>query len=80
MKAIEDTMYHVKWCNEYIDYYVENCDFDPLAALTETEDRDQAMFHLCIDYLYGIEQALEKAGSMFEAQRNSIVFKDRRTA
>lgn len=80
MKAIEDTLNHVKWCNEYIEAYVRNNEYDPFSTLTNTESKQQEMFHLCCDYLFGIEQALEKAGTMFEAQRNIIAFKDRRTA
>lgn len=76
----EKTEAHIKWCNEYIEYFRKKCDFDPLAALSDTESKEQALFHLCCDYLYGIEQALEKAGAMFEAQRNAIAFEDRRTA
>ena len=72
MPAIEKTMRHIKWCNEYINEYTKAHTFDPFAALTETESKEQAIFSLCCDYLHGIETALDKASDAFKAQRNII--------
>ena len=40
-------------------------------------DKKQEMFSLCINYLHGIESALFLSNRMFEAQRNSIAYKER---
>lgn len=68
---MEETINHIKWCNDYIEYFRTHYVFDPVA----NQDREQEMLRLCCDYLYGIETALTKANAMFEAERNSIVFK-----
>lgn len=80
MKALEEVQNHLKWCNDYIEHFTKTHEYNPFKALTEQESKEQEMFTLCCNYIYGIENSLDKVNKAFEAERNSIAFKDRRTA
>ena len=80
MKTIQDTISHIAWCNEYIEEYRKNHTFDPLAALSDTESKEQEMFTLCCNYIYGIENSLDKVNKAFIAERYGIANRERRTA
>lgn len=75
--VIRDMKSHIAWCNEYIAWYSANHTYDPFKALSEQESKEQEMFTLCINYLHGIESALFSSNRMFEAQRNSIAYRER---
>lgn len=77
---LEKTEAHIKWCNEYIEYFRKKCDFDPLAALSDTESKEQEMFTLCCNYIYGIENSLDKVNKAFIAERYGIAHRERETA
>ena len=80
MKALDEVQSHLKWCNEYIEYFRKNCEYNPLEALTEQESKEQEMFSLCCNYIYGIENSLDKVNKAFEAERYGIANRERETA
>lgn len=80
MKALEEVQDHLTWCNEYIEYFTKNHEYNPFKALTEQESKEQEMFSLCCNYIYGIENSLDKVNKAFIAERYSIANRERESA
>ena len=68
-KQIDDLLRKISWCNEYIEYFRNNEDFDPLAILTDTETKQQKLFDVCIDFEKTIEKAIE---NFTEARKETL--------
>lgn len=67
---IENVKSAAAWANEYITWFRNNREFDPLAALADTEDRDQKLFGECVAFLDEIEKAAER----FRETRERIAY------
>lgn len=64
----ENTKNAIKWANNYIDFFINNCDFDPFQVITGKMDKQHALYSECITLITAIETAAET----FEKNRDKI--------
>lgn len=60
----------IAWAENYIADFRKNEGFDPYAALTNTESKNQQIFGACVDLIQSIETAVDT----FRKERDKITF------
>ena len=68
-KELNNLISKISWCNEYINEYRKENDFNPFDVLMGREDRKGKLFNICVGFLY----ELEKAVNDFEALRKKAL-------
>lgn len=64
----------MEWCEKYIDEFIKNEEFDPLAALTDTETKSQKLYGECVSFIYDICNYVEDRSKIFDDMRYRIIF------
>lgn len=64
--SIEDLQSKLKWCQDYVDYFRQEHDFDPLEMLQDTETKEQKIFGICACFEDEVQNAIDDLCKKFD--------------